>query len=130
MEGGGLTDKYGENQHWNAGAWGSITKENFAAVGTLKLSTNANRKSAAEAATAGAAGKVGPGIFRCIFREAIDLIALPGWGIATFAATEKKKISEHNTPPKIKRILRRWAVFGIVIIPFQCTARRTDPTRT
>jgi hypothetical protein len=122
MEGGGLTDRYGENQHWNAGAWGSIAKENFAALGAVKLSANAKRTSAAETAIVGAVCKTGPDIFRCIFRDAIGLIALPGWGIATFAATEKKMMSEHNKPPKIKRILLRWAVVCIVIIHFQCIA--------
>jgi len=106
-EGGGLTDKYGENQHWNAGAWGSIAEENSAAIGTAKLSANANRKSTAESAMAGAACKESSGIFRCIFRDAIGLVASPGWGIPTFAASEKMKTNEHSTPPKIKRILRR-----------------------
>lgn len=55
----------------------------------------------------GAACNVALGISRCIFREEIGLISLPGWGIAIFVATEKKKTSEHNTPPQIKRILRR-----------------------
>ncbi len=53
------------------------------------------------------AGKESSEIFRCIFRDAIGLVATPGWGIAIFAATEKKKTKEHSTPPKIKRILGR-----------------------